>query len=414
VYEDRRSTIAIDDAKSYFASAGKRFDLIMSEPSNPWVSGVSGLFTDEFYTRVKRYLTDDGVFGQWLHLYEIDDDLVAFVIAAIHRNFPSYEIFFTSSVDILIVATPGPRLRAPDWSVVGYPGISEDLTRFRQLSPSVFDALRVVNRDVLAPFMEAGVPENSDFHPYLDLRAEETRFDRSQASAFIGLGIDRFPLGLVLAGRRTPFGRDTLSPIQINRSDALALGAALRGGVVPPDTGAEWDGLRRARHRLTSLRALMAAGPPSDWTLWLRDVFAVDADLHGGTAGVVDEDFYRGVFAYMTRYHAPERITAGLEFIHAISAWNWAAADSIGERVIRIGATPTGLPIGGDVVRDGLVVARLRLNDPVGARRAFDILSGHGSRGRFDIRNRLLNAWIRRAEAQLSSASSPDSNKQQQ
>ncbi len=404
VYEDPRSKIVIDDAKSYFASAGKRFDLIMSEPSNPWVSGVSGLFTDEFYARVKRYLTDDGVFGQWLHLYEIDDDLVAFVIAAIHRNFPAYEIFFTSSVDVLIVATPAAHLRQPDWGVVSYPGVAEDLTRFRQLSPRIFEALRVVDREVLAPLLDEGVPENSDFHPYLDLRAEATRFDRSQASAFIGLGSDRFPLGLALAGRRTPFGIDTLSPIQINRSDALALGAALRAGVVPPDTGAEFDALRRARHRLISLRAFMDAGPPSDWTLWLRDVFAVDADLHSGTAGVADEQFFGSLNAYMAKYHAPERVTVSVQFIHAISAWDWAAADTIGDRVIRVGTQPTGLPIGGDIVRDGLVTARLQLGDAAGALRAFEVLSGHGTRLRKDIRNRLLKAWIDRAVAQKKGA----------
>ncbi len=83
-----RSSMVIDDAKSYFASAHRRFDLIMSAPSNPWVSGVSGLFTDEFYTRVRRYLTDDGVFSQWLQIYELDDSLVLSVLAAIHRNFP--------------------------------------------------------------------------------------------------------------------------------------------------------------------------------------------------------------------------------------------------------------------------------------------------------------------------------------
>jgi hypothetical protein len=382
----------------------------MSEPSNPWVSGVAGLFTDEFYERVKKYLTDDGVFGQWLHLYEIDDDLVAFVLAAIHRNFPSYEIFFTSSVDVLIVATPAARLRAPDWNVVAYPGVAEDLTRFRQLSPRVFEALRVVSRGVLAPFLDTGVPENSDFHPYLDLRAEETRFDRSQASAFIGLGIDRFPLGLVLAGRRTPFGTDTLSAIQINRSDALALGAALRAGVVPPDTGTEGDALRRARHRLVSLHALMAAGAPPDWTLWLRDVFAVDADLHLGTAGVVDEAFFKDLFAYMAKHRAPDRVSYAVRFVHAISGWDWAAADSIGDQVIRLGAQPTGLPIGGDIVRDGIVVARLRRGDVIGARKAFDILVGHGTRGRTDIRNRLLNAWIERATALQKS--SPPATKQ--
>src|SRR5581483_9178195 len=80
VFDDPRSRIVIDDAKSFFASSGQRYDIILSEPSNPWVSGVSGLFTTEFYARVRRYLSDDGVFGQWLHLYELNDGLVLSVL----------------------------------------------------------------------------------------------------------------------------------------------------------------------------------------------------------------------------------------------------------------------------------------------------------------------------------------------
>src|SRR5688500_149298 len=88
VFDDPRSHFVIDDAKSYFSAGRRRFDIILSEPSNPWVSGVSGLFTTEFYERVKTYLADDGVFAQWLHLYEISDDLVLNVLAALHENFP--------------------------------------------------------------------------------------------------------------------------------------------------------------------------------------------------------------------------------------------------------------------------------------------------------------------------------------
>src|SRR5205814_2884117 len=66
VFDDPRSEFVIDDAKSYFAAVDRRFDLILSEPSNPWVSGVSGLFTAEFYTRVRAYLAEGGVFAQWL------------------------------------------------------------------------------------------------------------------------------------------------------------------------------------------------------------------------------------------------------------------------------------------------------------------------------------------------------------
>ncbi len=50
-YEDPRSHVRIEDAKSYFSFHNKKYDLIISEPSNPWVSGVASLFTKEFYSR---------------------------------------------------------------------------------------------------------------------------------------------------------------------------------------------------------------------------------------------------------------------------------------------------------------------------------------------------------------------------
>ena len=140
VFDDKRAQFVLDDAKSYFAASGRRFDLILSEPSNPWVSGVSGLFTTEFYRRVRTHLADGGVFGQWLHLYELDDALATKVLAALDQNFASYEIFFTSNADILIVASNDRVLPTPDWRVVDFSGLAEDLRRAVPLTPEAAPA----------------------------------------------------------------------------------------------------------------------------------------------------------------------------------------------------------------------------------------------------------------------------------
>ncbi|HTE44105.1 MAG TPA: fused MFS/spermidine synthase, partial [Gemmatimonadaceae bacterium] len=174
-YEDPRSTFVIDDARAYFASRAKKFDLIVSEPSNPWVSGVSGLFTTEFYTRIKGYLTPNGVFAQWLHLYEIDDGLVLGVIAALSENFPNYSIFQISNRDILIVATAG-TLAQPNWSIFQYPEIAKDLARVWPITPHTMETLRVADNRSLDPLVHAQGVANSDFYPTLDLNAERTRF----------------------------------------------------------------------------------------------------------------------------------------------------------------------------------------------------------------------------------------------
>src|SRR5256714_85073 len=161
VFDDTRATFALDDAKSYFAASGRRFDLILSEPSNPWVSGVSGLFTTEFYRRVRTHLAPGGVFGQWLHLYELDDALAATVLAALDANFPAYEIFFTSNADILIVAGIGRVLPAPDWGVIALPGIVADLRRAVQLTPNALEATRLAGRQFLHPYLAAQSSPNS-------------------------------------------------------------------------------------------------------------------------------------------------------------------------------------------------------------------------------------------------------------
>ena len=61
-FNDPRSRIIIDDAKSFFARTHDKYDIIISEPSNPWVSGIAGLFSREFYHRIRPSLAEGGVF----------------------------------------------------------------------------------------------------------------------------------------------------------------------------------------------------------------------------------------------------------------------------------------------------------------------------------------------------------------
>src|SRR5262249_9193597 len=154
-----------DDARAYFAARGKKFDLIISEPSNPWVSGVSGLFTTEFYDRVTQYLTPNGVFAQWLHLYEIDDGLVVGVMPAPAQHFPSYSIFEVSNRDILIVATRQPSLAPPDWSIFQLPAIATDLRHVWPILPHTMETLRVADSKSLGPLVHMAGDVNSDFYP---------------------------------------------------------------------------------------------------------------------------------------------------------------------------------------------------------------------------------------------------------
>ncbi|MCX7153571.1 MAG: fused MFS/spermidine synthase, partial [Proteobacteria bacterium] len=113
VWADPRSRLIFDDAKTAFSLRNARYDIIISEPSNPWVSGVASLFTTEFYRLSKRYLNQGGVLVQWLQMYETDISLLASVMKALGENFEDYVIYAANDSDLLIVAGGKATLSRP-------------------------------------------------------------------------------------------------------------------------------------------------------------------------------------------------------------------------------------------------------------------------------------------------------------
>jgi spermidine synthase len=107
-YTDPRVNLIIDDAKSYFYSNRKQYDLIITEPSNPWVSGVSSLFTKEFYRHTQQILKPGGMLVQWIHSYEFSYHLMLSVLCALNE-FAYFEIYsIPNSADLMILASDFP------------------------------------------------------------------------------------------------------------------------------------------------------------------------------------------------------------------------------------------------------------------------------------------------------------------
>ncbi|WP_265949432.1 spermidine synthase [Dechloromonas sp. A34] len=205
-YTDPRSAIHIDDAKSFFASHGQRYDIIVSEPSNPWVSGVAGLFSVEFYRHVTRYLNQDGLFVQWMQMYETHPDRVASVIKALDQSFEDYLVVALNYGDLLLVAKPHGQVVLPaDGFSRLAPAVQQILKRL-DVGNQADLALRVIgNKALLKPWIDArAVPANSDFAPYLDTHADYDRFIGKGWPAAPQLALSSFPMAEIL-GRRPAF-----------------------------------------------------------------------------------------------------------------------------------------------------------------------------------------------------------------
>ena len=195
VYTDPRSRIHIEDAKSFFSTHGRQYDIIASEPSNPWVSGVANLFTDEFYQHVRRHLHKDGIFVQWLQAYEIDTALVASVVKALSKNFPDYIVYTPGHSDILIVAKNTGVLGLADFQQSLNLGLRPDLEHIAIRSAQDLWQRRIGARQTLGPLFDTWpMPFNSDYFPVLDQNAARSRFLNHTAYDLIGLATAPVPL----------------------------------------------------------------------------------------------------------------------------------------------------------------------------------------------------------------------------
>jgi len=210
--DDPRSAVHFDDAKTYFSSHAERYDIIVSEPSNPWVSGVSGLFSTEFYRHVRRYLAPGGVFVQWVQLYELTPQLLASVVMALESGFSDYELWLPNTGDLIIVATRDgalPRLRA---DALQSAALRTDLERFRIRNLDDLKLHRLGRKAAIGPYFASyGVQPNSDFTPILDIKAPLARYMRLQVTNLTTLRDS--PARVVQLFEETPEGEADLTRI---------------------------------------------------------------------------------------------------------------------------------------------------------------------------------------------------------
>jgi spermidine synthase len=90
---DPRLRMIVDDARTYLRVNPTKYDLIISEPSHPWVPGVANLFTREFFVLGRDRLQDGGVFVQWFQIYQLSNESLRSILATFHETFPHVAVF---------------------------------------------------------------------------------------------------------------------------------------------------------------------------------------------------------------------------------------------------------------------------------------------------------------------------------
>jgi spermidine synthase len=106
--ENPKHRVMIGDARETLLGRGEAYDIIASEPSNPYRAGIASLFTREYYRAVERRLEKGGLFLQWVQAYAIDGQSLRTIMATLAQVFPYVETWFMAPSDLLLVATREP------------------------------------------------------------------------------------------------------------------------------------------------------------------------------------------------------------------------------------------------------------------------------------------------------------------
>jgi hypothetical protein len=229
-------TARVGDGRNFLGQRQDRFDVIISEPSNPWITGVSNLFTREYFQDIKRRLADDGIFCQWAQLYEMAPWNVKTIYRTLREEFPHALVFAAEdlSSDTILIASKRPiqidvqriaRLMAD-------PRTRAEAARAGWESPHDIPAFVLLAPDELESFT-AGAPVNTDDNALIELRAPRDLLGYASFDPYLAK----------VYGQQWPYGHLT--------------------GVV-----AGYDGPDRAAQRAALARSLLAHGKTREAELW--------------------------------------------------------------------------------------------------------------------------------------------------
>jgi len=179
--QDPRVILRVADARNYLLVTPDRYDVIISEPSNPWMAGVGNVFTREFFRLGYKKLKTEGIFCQWLQLYKISPESFKTVLTTFHSVFPYVYIFQPQEKDLVLVGfKQKPKLSLAQieermqWKLV-----EQDLKRV-----GIMDLENLMSRFVMGPAEVAaltlGGMLNTDDNALIEFSTPKTLFAETE------------------------------------------------------------------------------------------------------------------------------------------------------------------------------------------------------------------------------------------
>jgi|GEM_PF-230324 len=201
VLNDEAVTLHVGDAKEFFKlHPDRRWDVVVSEPSNPWISGIGNLFSSEYFEEIRDHLAPGGVLVQWVHLYELDDRLLRIILNTVTAEFAHVELWQCNTEDMLVVASSQPIAFQPEKVAqrLALDAVRQDLNRPHL--PHTIEApvdvalLQMASSESVRTYFPGEPPFNRDTHPILEYEAPAAFFANATATLPWHIDDRRYPV----------------------------------------------------------------------------------------------------------------------------------------------------------------------------------------------------------------------------
>ena len=169
---DPRTHLWIEDARTVLKLRPQLYDVIITEPSNPWTIGVGSVFSREFYELAASRLKVGGIMAQWFHIYETQDNIVDLVLRTFGSVFPYVEVWDTGVGDIVMLGSLQPWPSGPEVFQKGFAieRVRTDMEMIDIHSPEALMARELASQQTGFAIAGNG-PIQSDLFPILEYEA---------------------------------------------------------------------------------------------------------------------------------------------------------------------------------------------------------------------------------------------------
>lgn len=271
VLKDPRVRVISDDARNFLLTSRESYDLIISEPSNPWIAGIATLFTSEYYAAARQRLAPGGMFVQWLQAYSLPPDDITMVAATFASQFRNVTLWRGSDLDFLLLGrTDSAAFQLShlekSWQKLG---IAQDFASMQIHQPDGIFGYFLLDDSAVRRLAKESHGFNTDDRTLLEydaprslLRSELADLDQQLVAKFRGAPL---PPNLAPSSAENALEASLVTALDLNNTESAQ--AFLRALPTSP-ASAEYD--------LAKGRILLNQGKAADARQWLKAAVKLD------------------------------------------------------------------------------------------------------------------------------------------